>query len=63
MQEPPNPLKNKRPENRAVTAVCRCEKQIKFVTWRNIKNKFPKCRCGKPMKVISDADTLVSTPN
>ena len=59
MQEPPNPLKNKNPDEKAVTAVCKCEKQIKFVTWRNIKNKFPQCKCGKPMKVISDANSTI----
>lgn len=60
MREPLNPLKNKEPKQKTV---CKCEKEIKFVTWRNIKNKFPQCSCGRTMKVITNADTIVSTPH
>ena len=38
-----------------VEAVCECGKYTKIVTFRNLKNKWPRCECKLSMKVRSNA--------
>jgi len=45
--------------DRRVNAVCECGEQMKQVTFRNLKNRWPHCRCNQPMKVKADADATI----
>lgn len=37
-----------------VVAVCECEGEVKRLTFRKLKNKWPHCSCNQPMKVKAD---------
>ena len=40
-----------------ITAICRCEKETKTLTYRALKNKWPYCSCRQSMKILTeDAD-------
>ena len=52
--------------DRQVKAVCKCGKESKQVTFRNLKNKWPHCSgcpTRRPMKVITYADDTISDRN
>ena len=44
-----------------VVAECECKGEVKHLTFRNLKNKWPHCSCNQPMKVKADAVPLVHT--
>lgn len=46
-----------------VVAVCDCGVQTRYVTFRNLKNKWPHCKCNQPMKVKGNADAPIPTPD
>ena len=46
-----------------VEAVCACGLELRNLTFRKLKNKWPHCKCKQPMKVKSNADPLISTFN
>lgn len=47
--------------NKTMQAVCECGKESRTVTFRNLKNRWPRCPCGHAMKVKSNANTFVHT--
>ena len=44
-------------------AVCECRGEERFVTFRQLKNRWPVCRCNQTMKVLPDAITTVHSTN
>ena len=45
--------------DKEVEAVCECGKYKKVITFRNLKNKWPRCKCKLSMKVKSNAVSSV----
>jgi hypothetical protein len=61
---------NKEGLDKTVLAICKCEKERKAISFRTIKNKWPRCECKQPMiikpnspipKEDLDADSSYST--
>lgn len=44
-----------------IEAICACGAELRNITFRNLKNKWPHCKCKQPMKVKSNADPSIST--
>tara|TARA_E500000318_G_C3451627_1_gene169000 strand:+ start:32 stop:208 length:177 start_codon:yes stop_codon:yes gene_type:complete len=47
--------------DKQVLAECECGKETRTVTFRNLKNRWPMCKCKKPMKVKGNAVPPIST--
>jgi len=42
-------LVNKEGLDKKVLAICKCGKEHKAISFRTIKNKWPRCECKQPM--------------
>ena len=50
---------NTDPMEKTVESVCECGQYVKVVTFGNLKNKWPRCKCKLAMKVKSNAVSSV----
>lgn len=47
------------PLDQPIKAVCECKAEQRVVTFRQLKNRWPRCRCNQSMKVLPDATTTL----